>query len=100
MEWFRIQEMCKEKKETIPKIRCNFVMPEKLYKVAERVSKDIFQSMCEFYRFCVINTLIHLSESELIEKLELYDIKRYIKINEKEVEINGNIYSMVSKKGG
>ena len=86
-----------ENKDGSERLHCNFVISLELYEIIKKVSKTLFLSNSEFYRFCVVNTLIHLSENELLQKLDLYDVKRYFKVNEKEVEINGNIYMLVEK---
>ena len=79
------------------RVHINFVMNLKLYRSIENLCKDYFRSNGEFLRFCVVNTLIHMKDSEFLRKIEKSDLKRYIPLNENEVEMDGVHYCV--KKG-
>lgn len=74
------------------RVHLNFIMNLKLYEKIENLCKDYFRSYGEFLRFCVVNTLIHMKDSEFLRKIEKSDLKRYIPLRENEVEMDGVLY--------
>ena len=76
----------------------SFTVSKKLFNVIERLRKDLFRNRSEFIRFCINYTLIAISESEFIKSFKIKDIKRFIKLDDKRIEINGNMYSIVNEE--